>query len=85
MKRKKFNKKLSLKKMTVANLNTSELKQAQGGATVWGVDCFIFSLGAPGCDTVNGVTCGNVYTCEPKEICVGTIDPHETDFTCAEC
>ena len=61
MKTKKFSKKLSLNKATVADLNNSQMKAAHGGAPWTSLD--ILNKCYTRCDT--GICCPTIYRTDP--------------------
>jgi hypothetical protein len=58
MKKKNFNKKLSLNRRTIANLNSTQLKRAKGGGT------YITECQPDTCD----------QSCDPRDTCAESCD-----------
>ncbi len=75
MKRKKFNKRLSLNKKTVANLDSREMKSLNGGYEIT-----IYVTNCPQCDDLSIVYCISVNAPCPTNapvLCAGTrVPPH---------
>ena len=75
MKKKNFNKRLSLNRRTIANLNSTQLKKAKGGTI------YITACQPDTCD----------QTCDPRDTCHDSCDCHTnypfcTYYTqCGEC
>lgn len=67
MKNKSFNKKLSINKITVSNLQTVQMGRAKAGAAGTEITC---RTDEPGCDP------NNTYTCPPPSLedCTGSWD-----------
>lgn len=89
MRTKKFEKRLSLNKQTVANLNVGEMKKSKGGATEPAL-CTTLPIEVCSLDTCKPLQCGPSLEC-PTESAAGdcsgapTCEGYTCDvgFTCA--